>query len=139
MDANQANGIRRTDGNPGKPGFNPFEPVLPDCMPECPGHLEGEARTEWFRVVGPLHEAGVLRTVDNKQMELMGRYMAELGITPASRSRVVVDVPGPRRSRLSRRRAPKRSPPRPDWKLRAGSRLFSEVPSMPRRTTKRAV
>ena len=27
-------------------------------------------------------------SVSNKQMELMGRYMAELGITPASRSRV---------------------------------------------------
>lgn len=27
-------------------------------------------------------------SVANKQMELMGRYMAELGITPASRSRV---------------------------------------------------
>jgi P27 family predicted phage terminase small subunit len=28
-------------------------------------------------------------SVSNKQLELMGRYMAELGITPASRSRVV--------------------------------------------------
>ena len=27
-------------------------------------------------------------SVSNKQLELMGRYMAELGITPASRSRV---------------------------------------------------
>ncbi len=29
-------------------------------------------------------------SVANKQMELMGRYMAELGITPASRSRIAV-------------------------------------------------
>lgn len=29
-------------------------------------------------------------TVANKQLELMGRYMAELGITPASRSRITV-------------------------------------------------
>ena len=28
-------------------------------------------------------------SIANKQMELMGRYMAELGLTPASRSRVV--------------------------------------------------
>ena len=28
-------------------------------------------------------------TVANKQMELMGRYMAELGLTPAARSRIV--------------------------------------------------
>ena len=37
-------------------------------------------------------------SVANKQLELMGRYMAELGITPASRSRVhgrVCRPPGP--------------------------------------------
>ncbi|MCW3784582.1 phage terminase small subunit P27 family [Defluviimonas salinarum] len=33
-------------------------------------------------------------SVANKQLELMGRYMAELGITPASRSRVAVSDPG---------------------------------------------
>ena len=32
-------------------------------------------------------------SVANKQMELMGRYMAELGLTPASRSRVVSQLP----------------------------------------------
>ena len=32
-------------------------------------------------------------SVANKQMELMGRYMAELGITPASRSRVASVTP----------------------------------------------
>ena len=30
-------------------------------------------------------------SVANKQMELMGRFMAELGITPASRSRIALD------------------------------------------------
>ena len=133
--------IRIAQGNPGKRGFNHAEPVLPEGMPDCPDHLDGEARAEWFRLVGPLHEAGVLTTVDrgalaayaqawsrwveaeeklkttptimktpsgyiqqnpwlgiaNKQMELMGRYMAELGITPASRSRVMAGVMiGPR-------------------------------------------
>lgn len=125
--------VKIAEGNPGKRARNHAEPVLPDGMPDCPGHLEGEARTEWFRLVLPLHDCGVLTTVDrgalaaycqawsrwieaeeklkttpilmktpsgyiqqnpwlgiaNKQMELMGRYMAELGITPASRSRVV--------------------------------------------------
>lgn len=33
--------------------------------------------------------------IANKQMELMGRYMSELGITPASRSRVVNLLPEP--------------------------------------------
>jgi P27 family predicted phage terminase small subunit len=36
-------------------------------------------------------------TISNRQMELMGRYMAELGLTPASRSRIVAlrDTPPP--------------------------------------------
>ncbi|WP_347312023.1 phage terminase small subunit P27 family [Defluviimonas sp. SAOS-178_SWC] len=32
-------------------------------------------------------------SVANKQLELMGRYMAELGITPASRSRIASVLP----------------------------------------------
>ena len=32
-------------------------------------------------------------SVANKQLELMGRYMAELGITPASRSRIAIATP----------------------------------------------
>jgi P27 family predicted phage terminase small subunit len=31
--------------------------------------------------------------ISNKQLELMGRYMTELGMTPASRSRVAVEDP----------------------------------------------
>jgi len=34
-------------------------------------------------------------SIANKQMELMGRYMAELGLTPASRSRLVNLLPEP--------------------------------------------
>ena len=36
--------------------------------------------------------------IANKQLELMGRYMVELGMTPASRSRVAIDTVGPGRS-----------------------------------------
>ena len=126
--------IKLRDGNLGKRALNHDEPVLPDGVPACPDHLEGEARAEWFRLVGPLYEAGVLTTVDrgalaayaqawcrwveaeeklkttpilmktpsgyiqqnpwlgiaNKQMELMGRYMVELGMTPSARSRLKV-------------------------------------------------
>jgi P27 family predicted phage terminase small subunit len=32
-------------------------------------------------------------SISNKQMELMARYMAELGLTPSSRSRLPVTVP----------------------------------------------
>jgi P27 family predicted phage terminase small subunit len=32
-------------------------------------------------------------TIAHKQLELMGRYMVELGLTPAARSRVMTDAP----------------------------------------------
>ena len=39
--------------------------------------------------------------IAHKQLELMGRYMVELGLTPAARSRVMADSPitGSRASR----------------------------------------
>ena len=124
--------IRRRDGNPGKRGYNPDEPVVPVGEIDCPPHLLPAARVEWDRLCGLLQEMGVVTQVDraalaaycqsyarwaeaeeklretppmvktpsgyiqqnpwlavaNKQLELMGRFMAELGITPVSRSRV---------------------------------------------------
>ena len=64
--------------------------------------------------------------IANKQLELMGRYMTELGMTPASRSRVArttracrcrtIDLPhdlrGEARGRASRRRS---TPSRAGW------------------------
>jgi hypothetical protein len=40
--------------------------------------------------------------IANKQMELMGRYMTELGMTPAARSRVAVSTtpPSPQTMRI---------------------------------------
>lgn len=35
-------------------------------------------------------------TIANRERELMLRYMAELGLTPSSRSRLAVRVPGPK-------------------------------------------
>ena len=34
-------------------------------------------------------------SIAHKQLELMGRYMVELGLTPAARSRVAAGLPGP--------------------------------------------
>lgn len=43
-------------------------------------------------------------SIANRQMELMGRYMAELGLTPASRSRVAAfAIPKPQASVTIRR------------------------------------
>ncbi len=33
-------------------------------------------------------------TIANKQLELMARFMVELGLTPSARCRIAVDVPG---------------------------------------------
>lgn len=128
---------RRSEGNRGKRAWNHAEPMPPDGIPDCPTHLNAVAREEWDRLVGVLHQMGVVTLADraalaaycqcygrwveaeeklqstpmllktasgyvqqspwlsiaNKQMELMGRYMAEIGLTPASRSRIVSFAP----------------------------------------------
>lgn len=128
--------LRRSEGNPGKRGYNPAEPVAQGDLPDCPAHLNAAARAEWTRLALTLNEMGVLTTIDragfaaycqcygrwveaelklretpllyktqsgyiqqspwlsvaNKQLELMGRYMTEFGLTPASRSRVAAQI-----------------------------------------------
>ena len=124
--------LRRAEGNPGRRGYNADEPVPPQELPDCPAHLNAEAREEWHRLAEMLYRIGVLTIVDravlaaycqswgrwveaeeklkttpmllktatgyvqqspwlsiaNKQLELMGRFMTELGLTPAARSRI---------------------------------------------------
>lgn len=119
-------------GRKPRPGSNTEAPTAPDALPRCPAHLTAVARKEWRRLAKPLHEMGILSTVDrgafaaycqawarwveaeeklrqspalvktpsgyvqqspwlsiaNKQLEIMGRYMSELGLTPSSRMRV---------------------------------------------------
>ena len=112
------------------------EPKPPRALPRCPAHLDEVARKEWRRLAKPLHDMGLLSTVDraafaaycqawsrwveaerklketpmlirmpsgyvqqspwlsisNKQLELMGRYMTELGLTPSARTRLAIDA-----------------------------------------------
>lgn len=128
--------LRKSEGNPGKRGYNHAEPVAPGDLPDCPPHLNAVAEEEWDRLAVVMHEMGVLTTVDragfaaycqtygrwveaeqklketpllfktqtgyiqqspwlsvaNKQLELMGRYMTEFGLTPASRARVTAQI-----------------------------------------------
>ncbi len=114
------------------------EPVPPAALPRCPAHLSATARKEWRRLAKPLHDMGLVSTIDraalaaycqaygrwveaeqklketptllktpsgyaqqspwlsisNKQLELMGRYMAELGLSPSARRRVVSSTDG---------------------------------------------
>jgi P27 family predicted phage terminase small subunit len=55
---------RKLDGNPGKRPLNDREPVPPAGVPECPDHLDDEARAEWFRTASVLHEMGLLTMAD---------------------------------------------------------------------------
>ncbi len=109
---------------------------LTNSRPSCPRHLNADAAEEWERVVGILHDMGVVTSIDraalaaycqaygrwveaeeklketptlfktpsgyvqqspwlgivHKQLEIMGRYMVELGMTPAARSKVAANA-----------------------------------------------
>jgi P27 family predicted phage terminase small subunit len=56
--------LRRLEGNRGKRAWNHDEPVLPEAIPRCPGHLGPRARAEWRRVARPLVALGVLTAID---------------------------------------------------------------------------
>jgi P27 family predicted phage terminase small subunit len=55
---------RRLEGNPGKRRLNDREPVPSAGIPECPAHLDDEARAEWFRTAAVLQEMGLLTRAD---------------------------------------------------------------------------
>lgn len=56
--------IRKLEGNPGKREINDREPVPPEGIPDCPEHLNEEARAEWFRTAAVLKEMGLLSKAD---------------------------------------------------------------------------
>ena len=51
-------------GNPGHRPLNDREPDAPSGIPECPEHLDDEARAEWFRTSKVLLDMGLLSTAD---------------------------------------------------------------------------
>ena len=44
--------------------INPDEPKPEPAIPECPDHLDAEAKREWERVTEALHALGVLADID---------------------------------------------------------------------------
>lgn len=56
--------IKALNGNPGKRAINKNEPKPATTMPECPDHLDDEAKREWDRISKELHAAGLLTTID---------------------------------------------------------------------------
>ena len=60
--------VRQLEGNPGKRAINDREPVPPDGIPDCPEHLDDEARAEWFRTSKVLKEMGLLSKADRSAL-----------------------------------------------------------------------
>lgn len=55
--------IKRLNGNPGKRPLKQ-QLVAPDGIPECPDHLDEEARKEWLRITRELDSMGILASID---------------------------------------------------------------------------
>lgn len=51
-------------GNPRKPPLNLDEPQPPRIIPNCPKHLDENARKEWRRISLELHRLNLLTIVD---------------------------------------------------------------------------
>lgn len=55
---------RMAEGNPGNLPINEHEPQMPDGDPDCPEHLQGEARVEWFARLDDVRGRGVISPAD---------------------------------------------------------------------------
>ena len=75
--------IKKLKGNPGKRALNDKEPKPDVAIPECPGHLTGEARKEWDRVTAELQTLGIIAKID--RAALAAYCMAWLDFVYASR------------------------------------------------------
>lgn len=70
------NAVKMAEGNPGKRPL-PEEPALDSRKPICPAFLSKEAKSEWHRVVGDLHSAGLLKKVDTTILALYCQARAD--------------------------------------------------------------
>ena len=95
--------------------MNDREPMPVKGAPKCPEWLTGDALVEWRRIVPELDRLGILTAVDGAVLEahcltygeivttvkageplkaaLLGQmraYAAELGLTPAARSKLII-------------------------------------------------
>lgn len=55
---------KKLEGNPGKRALNNKEPQPDVAIPECPPHLEGEARKEFERITGELMKLKIISNID---------------------------------------------------------------------------
>ncbi len=56
--------LKLLHGNPGRRPINKDEPKPDLEAPDCPDHLDAEARAEWARIVGKLEPLGLVTHLD---------------------------------------------------------------------------
>lgn len=55
--------LKKLSGNPGKRAINNAEPK-PSGIPDCPDHLDDDAKAEWRRISAELSALGLLTIID---------------------------------------------------------------------------
>lgn len=61
---------KQLEGNPGKRALNDKEPQPDVAIPDCPPHLQGEARKEWVRITKELEALGVIANIDRAALAM---------------------------------------------------------------------
>ena len=62
--------IRRMEGNPGRRPIPSDSPEPPALVPNCPNHVQGEARKEWRRISGELVRLNLVARIDKAALAL---------------------------------------------------------------------
>ena len=104
-------------GNPGKRPINALEPNAGDIDTSAPDELSGAAKGHWTRLAPMLAKSGVLKQSDRdllfcycesyatwldsvragklnvSLLSQLRQMLGEMGMTPAARTRIIVDKP----------------------------------------------
>ena len=56
--------LKVAQGNPGNRKLNKVEPKPEPGIPECPDHIKGEARKEWYRICAELKKLDLITKID---------------------------------------------------------------------------
>lgn len=63
--------LKKLQGNPGKRPLNQNEPKPDNGKPQCPSWLSYAAKRQWKRIATPLHEAGLLTSIDGTGLAML--------------------------------------------------------------------
>jgi len=85
-------------GNPGHRPLPKAEPKPVTGAPECPPHLDGEAKKEWDRIVKDLDELGMISSLDRAGLTIYCTAWARLVSTAKTlaEERPIISAPSGR-------------------------------------------